>query len=138
LGQEALATAHYDKAVRYDPHTGGALIWRGEYHLAMRRHAEALGDLEQSRRKSLLNYRIHKGMASAYAGLGDANMSYAQTLKCISLDCARYRSYRQPLLRRLRLRTGGSGLLHKAQAALHGRVVGVCQHRRSCHSSRQD
>lgn len=86
LGRDDLAAAHYDKAVRYDPHSGTALTWRGEYHLAKGRYADAARDFEQSLANSLVAYRSHKGMASAYAGLGDAQKSYVHTLKCIEID----------------------------------------------------
>ena len=83
------AQSHYDKAVAYDEFTGSALSYRGEFYLSRGQYAQALADFRNSIPKSLQHYRNHKGMATASAGLGDAQGSYENTRICLQLDADR-------------------------------------------------
>ncbi|MFQ5509089.1 MAG: tetratricopeptide repeat protein [Leptospirillia bacterium] len=87
-GNAEKARFHYDQAVEFNHFNGAARTWRGEYHLKSGRYQEALEDFRQSIPKSLAHYRNNKGLATAYAGLGDAENSFAATVRCLELDPA--------------------------------------------------
>ncbi len=89
LGDEDKALAHFDEAVRYDQYSGGALSFRGEFHLAHGRYRQALDDFRNSIPRSLQHYRNYKGMATAAAGLGEVQLSYEYTIRCLQLDFGR-------------------------------------------------
>jgi tetratricopeptide (TPR) repeat protein len=80
------AQKHYDLAVQYDLYSGTALSWRAEYSLEQKRYRDAARDFEAAGPKSLERYRICKGLATAYAGLGDAEKSFEYTRQCLDLD----------------------------------------------------
>jgi tetratricopeptide (TPR) repeat protein len=88
MGQIDSATVSYDRAVENDRYSGHARTWRGEFRLTLRDFAGARDDFATSGRLSLQTYRNVKGLATAYAGLGDITRSLEQTLRLIGLDSA--------------------------------------------------
>jgi tetratricopeptide (TPR) repeat protein len=82
------ARVSYDRAVEHDRYSGHALTWRGEFRLSRRDFAGARDDFLESGRVSLQPYRNTKGLATAYAGLGDVRRSLEETRRLISLDSA--------------------------------------------------
>lgn len=88
VGQTDSARAHYDRAVQYDQYSGVALTWRGEFRLATHDYAGARDDFLASMPVGLQEYRNVKGLATAFAGLGDAEHSLAQTERLLSIDSA--------------------------------------------------
>lgn len=88
LGNEAEAKKHFDLGVQYDEFTGSSRSYRGEYYLGKKLYREAVDDFEKSIPKSLEYYRNDRGLATAWAGLGDAAKSYEYTAKCLDLDPA--------------------------------------------------
>ena len=88
LGQTDSARAHYDRAVLNDRHSGHALTWRGEYRLSQRDFSGARDDFLASGVVSLDRYRNTRGLAIAYAGLGDVMRSLEATRRLIALDSA--------------------------------------------------
>lgn len=88
LGQTERAREHYDRAVEYDRFSGLALTWRGEFHLGLGEFAAARDDFLRSLPISLERYRNAKGLATAYAGLGDVTRCREQTDRMLSLDSA--------------------------------------------------
>lgn len=88
LGPIDSARASYDRAVANDLHSGHALTWRGEFRLSQRDFAGARNDFLASSRVSLDTYRNTKGLATAYAGLGEVQQSLDATRRLIALDSA--------------------------------------------------
>lgn len=88
LGQIDRARVHYDRAVEYDKYSGSALTWRGEFHLAQREFHAARDDLLASQKVSLEGYRNAKGLAAAYAGLGEATQAAVQADRMLAIDRA--------------------------------------------------
>jgi tetratricopeptide (TPR) repeat protein len=88
LGDSLRAREHYDLGVQYDLYSGTALTWRAEDLLAQGRYREAARDFEAASPKSLERYRMCKGLATAYAGLGDVEKSFDYTRQCLDLDAA--------------------------------------------------
>jgi tetratricopeptide (TPR) repeat protein len=88
LGDSLRARQHYDLGVQYDLYSGTALTWRAEDLLAQGRYREAARDFEAASPKSLERYRMCKGLATAYAGLGDVEKSFDYTRQCLDLDAA--------------------------------------------------
>jgi tetratricopeptide (TPR) repeat protein len=88
LGQTDSASAAYDRAVANDRYSGHALTWRAEFRLAKRDFAGARDDFVASNTVSLDRYRNTKGLATAYAGLGDVQPSLEATRGLIALDSA--------------------------------------------------
>ena len=88
LGQADSARVSYDRAVANDRHSGHALTWRGEFRLAQRDFAGARDDFLASNRVSLDKYRNARGLATAFAGLGDIERSLEATRHLIALDSA--------------------------------------------------
>lgn len=86
LGNDVEAKKHFDLAVEYDEFTGSARSYRGEYYLGKKLYREALDDFEKSIPKSLEYYRNYRGLATAWAGLGDTEKSYEYTAKCLDLE----------------------------------------------------
>jgi tetratricopeptide (TPR) repeat protein len=82
----ANAEKEFDRAVESDIYTGESLSFRGEFYLGQGRYQEAARDLQASRPKSLQHYRNAKGLATAYAGLGDVEKSLEETRHCLELD----------------------------------------------------
>jgi Tfp pilus assembly protein PilF len=89
LGDDAEARKHFDLAVQYDEFTGSARTYRGEYELGKKQYRAAADDFEKSIPKSLEYYRNDRGLATAWAGLGDAAKSYEYTARCLHLDPVR-------------------------------------------------
>ena len=88
VGQIDSARVSYDRAVANDRYSGHARTWRGEFRLTQRDFAGAREDFAESERLSLQPYRNIKGLATAYAGLGDVARSLGETLRLIGLDSA--------------------------------------------------
>jgi tetratricopeptide (TPR) repeat protein len=88
LGDDVKAREHYDRAVATETWSGSSLVWRGYFLLDLGRHAEALADFEKSLPLNREHYRIQKGIATAQAGLGNAEGSLAATRRCLELDPA--------------------------------------------------
>ncbi len=89
LGQDALALEHFNRAVDYDKFTGTALSFRAEYLLKKGRYREAANDYVAAIPRSLEHYRNHKGAATAFAGLGDADGCLEHTLRCLDYEPGR-------------------------------------------------
>ncbi|MGH7636569.1 MAG: tetratricopeptide repeat protein [Gemmatimonadaceae bacterium] len=88
LGQMDSARTSYDRAVANDRYSGHALTWRGEFRLSQRDFAGARDDFLASNAVSLDRYRNTKGLATAYAGLGDVQRSLEATRQLLALDSA--------------------------------------------------
>ena len=88
LGQPDSARAAYDRAVANDRYSGHALTWRAEFRLTQRDFAGARDDFVASNAVSLDRYRNTRGLATAYAGLGDVQRSLDATRQLIVLDSA--------------------------------------------------
>lgn len=88
LGHADSARASYDRAVANDRYSGHALTWRGEFRLAQRNWTGARDDFLASSTVSLDTYRNTKGLATAYAGLGDVQRSLEATRHLLTLDSA--------------------------------------------------
>jgi Tfp pilus assembly protein PilF len=88
LGQTDRAREHFDRAVEYDRFSGLALSWRGEFHLGLGEFAAARDDFLRSLPLSLERYRNARGLATAYAGLGDVPRCLEQTDRMRALDSA--------------------------------------------------
>ena len=86
LGQLDSARIYYDRAVQYDRYTGLGLTWRGEFRLAQADYAGARDDFLSSLPIGLQRYRNAKGLATAYAGLGDVERSREQIDQMLLLD----------------------------------------------------
>jgi len=86
LGRLDRAREHFDRAVAYDRYSGHALSWRGEFYLALGEYAAARDDFLKALPLSLEHYRNAKGLAAAYAGLGDVPRSLEQTERMLALD----------------------------------------------------
>jgi Tfp pilus assembly protein PilF len=80
------ARVYFDRAVEYDKYSGVALTWRGESRLAQRDYRGARDDFLASLPIGLQRYRNVKGLAIAYAGLGDHAEFRAQTQRLKELD----------------------------------------------------
>ena len=91
-GDEDLARKHHKLAVDNDKYDGRALAYRGGYYLSRRQYLDALADFERSSLKSLALYENYKGMATAYAGLGNAAKAWEFTSKCLMLEFDRTQS----------------------------------------------
>lgn len=88
LGQTDRAREHFDRAVENDRYSGHALSWRGDFHLALGEFAAARDDFLRALPLSLERYRNEKGLATAYAGLGDVPRCLEQTDRMLALDSA--------------------------------------------------
>lgn len=86
LRQPDSARMYFDRAVQYDQHSGLALTWRGEFRLAQRDYAGARDDFTASLPVGLQRYRNVKGLASAFAGLGDDGRALEETVRLLSID----------------------------------------------------
>ncbi len=84
--RDALALDHYYKAVQFDQSGSLALVYRGEYYLNKSEYQRARADFEKASLTSLEHFRIDKGLATAYAGLGDSEQSVLHTRACLTLD----------------------------------------------------
>ena len=111
LGQLDSAALSYDRAVANDRFSGHARTWRAEFRLARRDFAGARDDFLASDSLSLDRYRNTKGLATAYAGLGDVRRSLDATLQLVALDSAtavtHVASIATPYFENPRLRTAG-------------------------------
>ena len=88
IGQADSARTYFDRAVQYDRYSGLALTWRGEFRLAQRDFAGARDDFTTSLPLGLQRYRNHKGLATAFAGLGDVDQALEHTGKLLEIDRA--------------------------------------------------
>jgi tetratricopeptide (TPR) repeat protein len=88
LDDVARAGQHYDLAVAGDRFSGQALLWRGEFRLAQRDFAAARDDFLRALPLSLQRYRVARGLAMAYAGLGWPDSSATHVDRMRSLDPA--------------------------------------------------
>lgn len=86
VGQTDSARAYFDRAVQDDRFSGLALTWRGEFRLAQRDYAGARDDFSSSLPLGLQRYRNLKGLATAYAGLGDASRAALLTTQMLAID----------------------------------------------------
>ena len=86
LGQLDSARKYSDRAVESDRFSGIALSFRGELHLSQGEFGAALADFQRSRPLSLERYRNARGLAAAYAGLGNVQGSFQETEQMLSLD----------------------------------------------------
>lgn len=86
LQDSARTQEHFDRAVDFDRFSGTALTWRGQNYLEQKRYREAANDFERAAPRSLELYRLCKGLATAYAGLGEVERSVDQTTRCLELD----------------------------------------------------
>ncbi|MGH7677102.1 MAG: tetratricopeptide repeat protein, partial [Gemmatimonadaceae bacterium] len=87
-GQLDSARAYYDRAVQYDRYSGEALTWRAEFRLSQRDFSGARDDFAASQTPGLQHYRRAKGLATAYAGLGDVDRALEQTANLLAIDRA--------------------------------------------------
>jgi tetratricopeptide (TPR) repeat protein len=86
-GESDLALEHYSRGIDYDTFSGSALTWRGRYYLKHRQYELARKDFEASvAKKSLERYDNNKGLATAWAGLGNAQRCFEYTLACYEID----------------------------------------------------
>jgi Tfp pilus assembly protein PilF len=88
VGQVDSARVHFDRAVDYDQYSGLALTWRGEFHLGQREYALARDDFLRTLPVSLERYRNTRGLAFAYAGMGDMAHAQEQVRQLFALDSA--------------------------------------------------
>ena len=86
LGHPDLAEQYFASAVGFDRHSGVARVWRAEHRLQQRRFAEARADFEAAAAVNLERYRLAKGLATAWAGLGNVDGSLLETRRCLALD----------------------------------------------------
>lgn len=111
MGQPDSARASYDRAVANDRYSGHALTWRGEFRLSQRDFAGARDDFMASSSVSLDVYRNTRGLATAYAGLGDVQASLEATERLLALDSAtavtHVASIATPYFENARLRPAG-------------------------------
>ena len=84
--RDRLALDHLYKAVQFDRSGSLALVYRGEYYLKKDEYQRARVDFEKAALTSLEHFRINKGLATAFAGLGDAEKSVSHTRVCLELD----------------------------------------------------
>lgn len=84
-GEIDSARAHYDRAVQLDTYSGLALAWRGEFRLSQRDYAAARDDFSTGMRNGW-QYRSAKGLATAFAGLGDVTQALDQTGRLLAAD----------------------------------------------------
>ena len=124
IGQLDSAALSYDRAVANDRYSGHALTWRGEFRLAQRDFAGARDDFLASDSLSLDRYRNAKGLATAYAGLGDVPRSIEATLRLITLDSAtavtHVASIATPFFENPRLRSAGIQYYRRLEQRLPG------------------
>ncbi len=89
LGDTARARWHLDRGVEFDRFSGSALTWRADFHLSQRDFVAARADLDAARPRSTDHYAICKGMATAFAGLGDVDQALREFRDCLRLDAPR-------------------------------------------------
>jgi Tfp pilus assembly protein PilF len=83
------AQRHYDLAVLYDRGAGEAQMWRGSYFLGRGEYQKAEADFLHAAKVSNDRYRVHAGLAHAYAGLGQPDRSAQNTLAAGAIDFPR-------------------------------------------------
>jgi tetratricopeptide (TPR) repeat protein len=86
MGQLDSARKYSDRAVESDKFSGLALSFRGELHLTRGEFGAALSDFQRSFPLSLERYRNTRGLAGAYAGLGDVQRTFQETEQMLALD----------------------------------------------------
>lgn len=87
-GDLARARTELDLAVTFDVYSGTALTYRGEFLLAQKEYPAARADLEAALGKSVEYARLHRGLATALAGLGEPAEAYAQLKLALARDRA--------------------------------------------------
>jgi len=90
LGDSDRSRAHFDRSVELDVWSGQAVTWRGDDALLRGDFAAARADFERAREQSVDAYRLCRGLATAHAGLGNADAAAAEALACHRLDPARF------------------------------------------------
>lgn len=88
LAQTDSARDHYDRAIQYDKYSGMSFTWRGEFRARQGNFEGAVQDFMSSLPVSLERYRNVRGLATAYAGLGDVPHSLEQTGLMLQMDSA--------------------------------------------------
>jgi tetratricopeptide (TPR) repeat protein len=88
VGQMDSARVYFDRGVEYDRYSGMGLTHRGEFRLAVRDYEGARDDFVRSSSISLDRYRNTRGLATAFAGLGNVAQCLEATQRLISLDSA--------------------------------------------------
>jgi tetratricopeptide (TPR) repeat protein len=86
LGKDDLAREHYNRAVQTDRYSGMSLTSRGDFKLRQHEYAAAEQDFLASLPLNLDRRRNLRGLATAYAGLGDVDRSLEQTEALLRLD----------------------------------------------------
>jgi tetratricopeptide (TPR) repeat protein len=86
LGRDDLARPHYDRAIETDRYSGMALTSRGDFRLRNGDYAGAEQDFRAALPINLDRRRNLRGLATAYAGLGDVDRSLEQTEALLRLD----------------------------------------------------
>jgi tetratricopeptide (TPR) repeat protein len=87
LGDPAKARQHFDLAVANDIFSGNGLTHRGRFLLKQQEFEAARADFQASIDAGSLDaYRNNKGLAEAYAGLGEPEKSFEATKVCLDLD----------------------------------------------------
>jgi tetratricopeptide (TPR) repeat protein len=85
-GKESQARYHFDRAVATEQYSSYALAYRGESFLKQKEYEKALVDFTAALPLTREFYRLYKGMATAYAGLGRWEESLNYTRRCGDLD----------------------------------------------------
>lgn len=125
LGQVDSANSHFDRAVEYDRYSGLALTWRGEFRLTREDFAGARDDFLATMPISLERYRNTKGLATAFAGLGDVQQALLHTEHMLALDSTTaaidIATVAAPFFRDAALRGAGIGYFRALESRLPGR-----------------
>jgi len=85
-GNTDLARRHFDQAVALDRYSNTALEYRGRFHLTQRAYAAAAADLLEAKRQCRDCFEVHRGLATAFAGLADSERSLQYVEMCLSAD----------------------------------------------------
>jgi tetratricopeptide (TPR) repeat protein len=124
LGRTAEARRYLDRAVALDLYSGLAPRYRGEARLAEDDFPGALADFLQASQKSLEHLALARGLATAHAGLADAEACYAQIRRSLDLDPDETMRTLVPILRPFFLdpprALAGLDVLQRLQADLPG------------------
>jgi len=86
MGDASQAQQYFDQAVSLDMYSSLALTYRGEFFLKTQMYPQALADFLAALPLTREFYRLYKGMATAYAGLGQWQEALDYTRRCGELD----------------------------------------------------
>lgn len=89
-GQMDEARRHHDLGVAYDRGVGEAHFWRGNFFLAQGQFDNALKDFQHAHEVSNDRFRVHLGLAHAFAGLGQPGPAAENALAAGSIDPERF------------------------------------------------